>query len=472
MNLVLAKLTPYILKNYYEERPNLPQASGEVRFSGAAMTISASEVEAELNRPDRGKRTSVQGIGLLLLSLVIFAAIGLLNAYWTSMLILVVVLFIHESGHWLGMKIFGYRDVQMFFIPFFGAAVSGKESNVSSARRAVVLLLGPAPGIVLGIVSGVAFIKFNQPLLLQFGITSLFINGFNLLPIYPLDGGQLMETLIFSRHPITEIVFKILAAFALAGLAFWLSSIPLGILAVGTLIVTREAYFQAKIVGRMREKLKGKTIPEVEIIPSEYLESILPELVIGLPPKSINAKTLASRAASTWRRFSRQVPKLWPTLALLGTYIGIVVFGLGGAVALIAANRVAHEKVVITHQISNDGTTVPVEEKYWKQTKISEAQVDDQGLYDGPSMTWSLKGVKRTEGTWVKGFSHGEWKYFDTIGNLKAIIIFDNGRPQKYRVLKDGQFVEVDPEQWPITIKNSIQLTPKRTRLTLHEDQK
>ena len=173
----------------------IPYASEGVPYSKAASTgslISADEVEKELNKPERGKRPSSQGIILLLVSLGIFAATGLLSASWMSVSIIVVVLFIHESGHWLGMKFFGYRDLQMFFVPFFGAAVTGKDTNVTGERRAIVALLGPVPGIILGIISGFIYLKWRQPVFLRFGITALFINGLNLLPIYPLDGGQFM----------------------------------------------------------------------------------------------------------------------------------------------------------------------------------------------------------------------------------------------------------------------------------------
>ena len=32
-------------------------------------------------------------------------------------------LLFHEAGHWVTMRIFKYRNLQMFFIPMFGAAV-------------------------------------------------------------------------------------------------------------------------------------------------------------------------------------------------------------------------------------------------------------------------------------------------------------------------------------------------------------
>ena len=37
--------------------------------------------------------------------------------------ILVGVLFVHELGHWVAMRVFGYRNLKMFFIPFFGAGL-------------------------------------------------------------------------------------------------------------------------------------------------------------------------------------------------------------------------------------------------------------------------------------------------------------------------------------------------------------
>ena len=35
-----------------------------------------------------------------------------------NLLIMMLVLVVHESGHSLGMKLMGYRDIRMFFIPF------------------------------------------------------------------------------------------------------------------------------------------------------------------------------------------------------------------------------------------------------------------------------------------------------------------------------------------------------------------
>jgi hypothetical protein len=45
------------------------------------------------------------------------------------------------------MRIFHYRDVRMFFIPFFGAAVSGRHYNIAGWKKAVVSMMGPVPAL-------------------------------------------------------------------------------------------------------------------------------------------------------------------------------------------------------------------------------------------------------------------------------------------------------------------------------------
>ena len=288
---------------------------------------SVTEIEAELDKLNSVKRTMAQNLGLLVLSLLVFASTGLLNASWMSVVILVIVLLIHESGHWIGMKLFGYRDVRMLFIPFVGAAVSGRELGISGERRAIVYLLGPVPGILLGLISGYLYLRWRQPVLLTYYITSLLINGFNLLPIFPLDGGQFFETVLFSRHPAVELIFRVLAALALAGLAFKLSSPVLGGLALATLVATRESYLQSKILSRLRET-RQPTLQQPPIrIPHECLESILPDLSTGLRQKNIQAKILARRADSIWQRFCRRSPRLRSSVALLTVYAGIWMLG-------------------------------------------------------------------------------------------------------------------------------------------------
>jgi Zn-dependent protease len=319
--------------------------------------IAVADVEAELDKLNTVKRSVTQNIVVLVASLVIFAGTGLFSRTWTSVALLVVVLLIHECGHYLGMKYFGYRDLQIFFIPFFGAAASGKETTVSGERRAVVALLGPAPGILLGAVCGLLYLKLKWPILVQYGLLSVYINAFNLLPIYPLDGGRFLEAILFSRHPALELAFKILAVLALAALAWMFSSVVLGILAVLTLMMTRESHLQGKMAGRLRDYFEGRPAPAVDRIPPDCLEAMLPHLSVGLSPLNLKAKTLAFRADAVWQRFCQKAVHVRTIMALLATYVAIGMVGTVAFPGLLSANRTAHEKAILVQLPDGKGGT-------------------------------------------------------------------------------------------------------------------
>lgn len=151
--------------------------------------------------PSRQKAT------LLLISLAVFAVFWLVQGGGSlaDLAILLGVLIVHEFGHAAGMRAFGYQDVRVFFIPLFGAAASGRPRGVSRGKQAIVLLLGPLPGIIAGCV--LARID-GPPWLHTTAIMLLFVNALNLLPVEPLDGGQLFQVLAFSRNRHLELVFR------------------------------------------------------------------------------------------------------------------------------------------------------------------------------------------------------------------------------------------------------------------------
>lgn len=152
---------------------------------------------------------------LLLTSLAMFVAVSVLRggSSITELATLVGVLMVHELGHALGMLVFGYSDVRIFFIPLFGAAAAGRKRNVTRWKEGVVLLMGPLPGLIAGTV---LLLTGADGLLRTVALQLVAINAFNLLPLAPLDGGQLFQLLLFSRHRHSEIGFQAVAALALA----------------------------------------------------------------------------------------------------------------------------------------------------------------------------------------------------------------------------------------------------------------
>src|SRR6185369_12884115 len=68
------------------------------------------------------------------------------------LVIITVIVIFHELGHFLAMKTFHYKELGIFFIPLLGAYASGTKREVSQMQSAIILLAGPMPGIIIGII--------------------------------------------------------------------------------------------------------------------------------------------------------------------------------------------------------------------------------------------------------------------------------------------------------------------------------
>jgi Zn-dependent protease len=194
------------VENKYERRPIVQPKQKEVALS------QADEVEfraAQKVMIDPPVTATQQKTKLLVFSLLAFLVVALLSGSSRSMIELVMlvgVILVHELGHMAGMIAFGYRDVRIFFVPFLGGAASGKKRGVARWKEAIVLLLGPLPGII----AGVLMIKVGgaEGLMHSLAMLLIIVNALNLLPMHPLDGGQLFSVLLFSRNRYLELIFS------------------------------------------------------------------------------------------------------------------------------------------------------------------------------------------------------------------------------------------------------------------------
>jgi Zn-dependent protease len=136
-----------------------------------------------------------------------------------SVLFLVIVILIHEIGHFIAMKLFGYKDVKMFFVPLLGAFVSGNVKQISLSKKTIMILAGPVPGIILGLICLWLYVITHNSVLYQFALLFLFLNVFNLLPVIPMDGGQLLDTLYLRSSRSVQTAFIILSSLAITYLS-------------------------------------------------------------------------------------------------------------------------------------------------------------------------------------------------------------------------------------------------------------
>lgn len=187
------------------------------------------------------------GLGCLAVSLVLFALSFAFGDHLATLAFIIPVLLLHEAGHFAGMRAFGYRNVYMFFIPFFGAAVSGKKHAAPAWQQVVVLLLGPLPGLALAAALQGALRPSQDIWVGDLVVWLAILNGVNLLPIVPLDGGRIVDVLFFARRPWPAVALRLLAGAALLGLAYlsWGGSrFEAGVLALMAVVVLLGAPLQ------------------------------------------------------------------------------------------------------------------------------------------------------------------------------------------------------------------------------------
>jgi len=301
-----------------------PEAWAEPSFSSIAWT----DVKAELDKLQTKRRGMIGNLLTLAVTLFLFVAMGVFSLSGEGLAVIIAVLFVHEIGHFVSMKAFGYRDVRMFFIPMFGAAVSGRQTVPSGAKQAIVALMGPLPGIFVGTLFGILYIsRPDTHTYLLLSRAFLFINAFNLLPFHPLDGAHLLQHCLFSRNAKSEVVFKFITGLCLVGVAILLRASFLGLFGVFVLISTSMTYVVASIASQLKKQVPPEN-RSPEHIPDYWLLTIVEALDQRIRGKNKTAKTLATLALDVWERICNRAPGIGATLGLLFAYAFIVVFSL------------------------------------------------------------------------------------------------------------------------------------------------
>ena len=108
---------------------------------------------------------------------------------------LVLLIFVHEMGHYLAARRRGLEVGAPTFIPFVGAWVAMKDMPRDVETEAYVGLAGPVIG-TLGAMVAYWLAQINDSMLmLAIAYGGFFINLFNLIPLSPFDGGRITAIL-------------------------------------------------------------------------------------------------------------------------------------------------------------------------------------------------------------------------------------------------------------------------------------
>lgn len=156
--------------------------------------------------------------------LFILAFLFLFSSEINFILALVVVLIIHEFGHFTMMKLFNYKNVRMLFIPLMGAFVHGKKEVYSQKEGLIVVSAGPFPGVIIGFLLMIFSQYLNSPIAFQTGALFFILNIINLIPLDPLDGGQLFKLLVSKKQERFLMIFSFISSLLIIAVGLFLNS--------------------------------------------------------------------------------------------------------------------------------------------------------------------------------------------------------------------------------------------------------
>lgn len=126
--------------------------------------------------------------------------------------ILMLFAFLHELGHLLAGVILGFKPQSMSINPI-GLSINFeikpedynmkiKMGNILALKKLIIAISGPLINFIIAVICGIFSINlFNIET--EFVVYSnILIGMFNLIPIYPLDGGRILKNLL---HIITGL---------------------------------------------------------------------------------------------------------------------------------------------------------------------------------------------------------------------------------------------------------------------------
>ena len=146
-------------------------------------------------------------------------------------LALVAILVFHEYGHLQAMKKFGIPTKGMYLIPFVGGLAVGDKPQ-SRWQDVYISMMGPVYGLAMTLAFYLVWLVTDSHFAGLVASTSALINAFNLLPMYPLDGGRVIKSLVFSGR--RKLALVLLLALSVAFLVLcW----ELGFALIGFFII-------------------------------------------------------------------------------------------------------------------------------------------------------------------------------------------------------------------------------------------
>lgn len=130
------------------------------------------------------------------LQIFIFIVIFILTKQIEIYMYLMFFAFVHELGHLFTGIFLGLKPRTLKIMPFGISIIfeSYEEKRQIKVKNFLIAIAGPLTNIVIAIISNILNLETNII------YANILIAVFNLLPIYPLDGGRILKSIITIKY--------------------------------------------------------------------------------------------------------------------------------------------------------------------------------------------------------------------------------------------------------------------------------
>lgn len=144
--------------------------------------------------------TFILFFGSMLVTVFFTKGLSELSKIALNYFIVFVSVTVHELAHSLMARHHGFQTEKILLLPIGGAAIiKDFGENFLPRSEFSISAVGPLLSGILGFLSGVLYLIFRLPLLKDISIINIVIFMFNILPVFPMDGGRMLRALLAAR---------------------------------------------------------------------------------------------------------------------------------------------------------------------------------------------------------------------------------------------------------------------------------
>jgi stage IV sporulation protein FB len=165
------------------------------------------------------------------------------TGYLLEAITLFGIVFLHEMGHVVAAKSFGWNVKEVQLLPFGGVAIVEELGGIPANEDLIVALAGPLQHIWMILFAMIMRLlnPENSDWWNYFIEANLMIGLFNLMPVLPLDGGRVLQTVFgyimpYHRSLFYATILSLVLSISLIGICvfqFITGLLPLNLLVMG-----------------------------------------------------------------------------------------------------------------------------------------------------------------------------------------------------------------------------------------------